>query len=104
MIAVIDYGMGNLRSVAKALEALGEEPLVTARAEDLRAASITQTCRQSASKPSQASAMSPVLCYLGVNLSHRLWQAASMTAAEKISIALPPEMVAIVRAAVATGE
>ena len=38
MIAVIDYGMGNLRSVAKALEAIGEEPQVTARAEDLRAA------------------------------------------------------------------
>src|SRR5262245_21936511 len=39
MIAVVDYGMGNLRSVAKALEAIGEEPLVTARAEDIRAAS-----------------------------------------------------------------
>lgn len=39
MIAVIDYGMGNLRSVAKALEAIGEEPQVTSRAEDLRRAS-----------------------------------------------------------------
>jgi imidazole glycerol-phosphate synthase subunit HisH len=39
LIAVIDYGMGNLRSVAKALEAIGEEPQVTARAEDLRVAS-----------------------------------------------------------------
>jgi glutamine amidotransferase len=39
VIAVIDYGMGNLRSVAKALEAIGEEPQVTSRPEDLRAAS-----------------------------------------------------------------
>ncbi len=29
MTAIIDYDAGNLRSVAKALEALGEEPLVT---------------------------------------------------------------------------
>ena len=39
MIAVVDYGMGNLRSVAKALEAIGEEPRITSSAEDLRAAS-----------------------------------------------------------------
>ncbi|MDD5493026.1 MAG: imidazole glycerol phosphate synthase subunit HisH, partial [bacterium] len=30
MIAIIDYGMGNLRSVAKALESLGAEIKVTA--------------------------------------------------------------------------
>ena len=29
MTAIIDYDAGNLRSVAKALEALGEEPFVT---------------------------------------------------------------------------
>ena len=39
MIAVVDYGMGNLRSVAKALEAIGEAPRVTRDAADLRAAS-----------------------------------------------------------------
>ena len=39
MIAVVDYGMGNLRSVAKALEAIGETACVTRRAEDIRAAS-----------------------------------------------------------------
>jgi glutamine amidotransferase len=39
MIAIVDYGMGNLRSVAKALEAIGEESLITSRPEDLRAAS-----------------------------------------------------------------
>ena len=39
MIAVVDYGMGNLRSVAKALEAIGEEPRVTRDPADLRAAS-----------------------------------------------------------------
>ena len=38
MIAVVDYGMGNLRSVAKALEAIGEEPRITSSAADLRAA------------------------------------------------------------------
>ncbi len=39
MIAIVDYGMGNLRSVAKALEAIGEEPRITASADDLRHAS-----------------------------------------------------------------
>ena len=39
MIAVVDYGMGNVRSVAKALEAIGAEPRVTRDAADLRAAS-----------------------------------------------------------------
>ena len=29
MIAILDYGMGNLRSVAKALEHVGAEPLLT---------------------------------------------------------------------------
>ena len=29
MIAVIDYGMGNLRSVEKALQKVGKEALVT---------------------------------------------------------------------------
>lgn len=39
MIAVIDYGMGNLRSVSKALEHLGAEVCVTGSAEQLRKAS-----------------------------------------------------------------
>ena len=39
MIAIVDYGMGNLRSVAKALEAIGEEPRITASPDDLRNAS-----------------------------------------------------------------
>ena len=29
MIAILDYGMGNLRSVAKALEHVGAEPVLT---------------------------------------------------------------------------
>ena len=44
------------------------------------------------------------LCYRGRNNSYRFAKGISMTTAEKISIALPPEMVAIVRGAVATGE
>lgn len=39
MIAIVDYGMGNLRSVAKALEAIGETACVTSSPEDLRTAS-----------------------------------------------------------------
>ena len=38
MITVVDYGVGNLRSVAKALEAVGAEVRVSSRAEDLRQA------------------------------------------------------------------
>jgi glutamine amidotransferase len=33
-IAIVDYGMGNLRSVAKAFEALGADAVVSSRAED----------------------------------------------------------------------
>ena len=39
MIAILDYGCGNLRSVAKALEFLGETVEITDRAETVRAAS-----------------------------------------------------------------
>lgn len=35
MLIVVDYGMGNLASVANALAAVGAEPLVTARPADL---------------------------------------------------------------------
>lgn len=35
MIAIIDYDAGNLRSVEKALEALGEKPLVTRNAAEI---------------------------------------------------------------------
>jgi len=38
MIAIVDYGMGNLQSVANALEALGADFAVTQRATDLRGA------------------------------------------------------------------
>lgn len=38
MIVVVDYGAGNLRSVARALAHLGHEPLVTADAAAIRAA------------------------------------------------------------------
>ncbi len=38
MICIVDYGMGNLRSVAKALEKVGGEVLISARPEDLKAA------------------------------------------------------------------
>jgi imidazole glycerol-phosphate synthase subunit HisH len=36
MIAIIDYGMGNLRSVQKALERSGAEALITQRVEDIQ--------------------------------------------------------------------
>ena len=39
MIAIVDYGMGNLRSVAKAIEAIGYDARITSRPEDLRSAS-----------------------------------------------------------------
>ncbi|MGE3820396.1 MAG: imidazole glycerol phosphate synthase subunit HisH [Isosphaeraceae bacterium] len=39
MIVIIDYGMGNLRSVQKAIEAVGREAQVSERPEDVRAAS-----------------------------------------------------------------
>ena len=38
MIAIIDYDAGNLKSVEKALQALGEEVLVTREREELLAA------------------------------------------------------------------
>jgi imidazole glycerol-phosphate synthase subunit HisH len=37
-IVILDYGMGNLRSVEKALERVGADPLVTADHEAIRAA------------------------------------------------------------------
>lgn len=39
MIAIIDYGMGNLRSVQKALENVGARTQVTQKQEDIRKAS-----------------------------------------------------------------
>jgi glutamine amidotransferase len=39
VIAVLDYGMGNLRSVQKALEHVGAQPEITRDAERIRAAS-----------------------------------------------------------------
>lgn len=38
MIAIIDYGMGNLRSVQKALEKVGGKTLITQNPEDIRSA------------------------------------------------------------------
>jgi len=38
MIAIIDYGMGNLHSVSKAVERLGYEALVTSKEEEILAA------------------------------------------------------------------
>ena len=35
MIAIIDYGMGNLRSVSKALEAVGAHTQITSRPDDI---------------------------------------------------------------------
>jgi glutamine amidotransferase len=37
-VAIIDYGAGNLRSVAKALESLGAKPLVTSDPKEMEAA------------------------------------------------------------------
>ena len=39
MIAIVDYGVGNLFSLASSVRALGAEVCVTRRADDLRAAS-----------------------------------------------------------------
>ena len=39
MIAIVDYGMGNLRSVQKAFEYIGQNAIITSNAEDLRRAS-----------------------------------------------------------------
>ncbi len=39
MITIIDYGMGNLRSVQKALEAVGREARITEHPEEVRGAS-----------------------------------------------------------------
>ncbi|MBQ2384513.1 MAG: imidazole glycerol phosphate synthase subunit HisH, partial [Oscillospiraceae bacterium] len=38
MIAVIDYGVGNLFSLCRSLEAIGQEPVVTGDPEILRKA------------------------------------------------------------------
>lgn len=38
MIAIIDYGMGNLHSVSKAVERLGYEALITSKEEEIMAA------------------------------------------------------------------
>ncbi|RUS45631.1 imidazole glycerol phosphate synthase subunit HisH [Cohnella sp. AR92] len=38
MIAIIDYGMGNLHSVSKAIERLGAEAVVTSKPEEILAA------------------------------------------------------------------
>jgi len=40
MIAVIDYGAGNLRSVANAITTLGYQPIITSRAGDLQKAQV----------------------------------------------------------------
>ena len=38
MIAIVDYGMGNRRSVEKALEHVGAQPVITADHDAIRAA------------------------------------------------------------------
>jgi glutamine amidotransferase len=38
MITIVDYGMGNLRSVQKAFERLGHEALISSRPEDIESA------------------------------------------------------------------
>jgi glutamine amidotransferase len=40
MIAVIDYGAGNLRSVANAITTLGYQPKITSRADDVQKAQV----------------------------------------------------------------
>ena len=37
-VVIVDYGMGNLRSVSRAFERIGARPRVTDAAGDLRAA------------------------------------------------------------------
>jgi imidazole glycerol-phosphate synthase subunit HisH len=39
MIAIIDYGMGNLRSVSKAFEAVGHQAIITREASVIHNAS-----------------------------------------------------------------
>lgn len=38
MIAIVDYGMGNIRSVSKAIEAVGGEALITQNPEEIKKA------------------------------------------------------------------
>jgi hypothetical protein len=46
MIAIIDYGMGNLRSVSKAFEAMGHQAVVTREARVIADAShVACLCR-----------------------------------------------------------
>lgn len=47
MIAIIDYGAGNLQSVKKALDFIGAESLVTSKASEIENASAC-ICRVSA--------------------------------------------------------
>ena len=48
MIAIIDYGMGNLHSVSKAVERLGYEAVVTADAAGNSGSGRSDSCRVSA--------------------------------------------------------
>ena len=47
MIAIIDYGAGNLQSVKKALDFIGAESLVTSKASEIENA-VLAFCRVSA--------------------------------------------------------
>lgn len=47
MIAIIDYGAGNLQSVKKALDFIGADSLVTSRASELKM-QVLAFCRVSA--------------------------------------------------------
>ena len=47
MIAIIDYGAGNLQSVKKALDFIGAESLVTSKASEIENAKIGRaSCRE----------------------------------------------------------
>lgn len=48
MIAIIDYGAGNLQSVKKALDFIGAESLVTSRASEIGKMQVLAFCRVSA--------------------------------------------------------
>ena len=46
MIAIIDYGMGNLRSVQKALEKVGAKTLITQNPAEIKSADVEITAQK----------------------------------------------------------
>ena len=47
MIAIIDYDAGNLKSVEKALQSIGEDTIVSRDREEILRADLVMPCRSS---------------------------------------------------------